>query len=305
MTSIKKKVLITGHTGMLGLALIKELFQEFQLFGVSLEKQRVQNIKGYQLNLTKTDKVFELIKKIKPNLIIHTAAMTSVDGCEERPEIAQKFNAQITSDLANIAKNIGAFFIYISTDFVFGGKKGNYIEKDQPNPRGVYAQTKLAGERVVEKILKNYLILRVTIYGWNLLNSNKKSLPEMVIDNLSKNKEFTAFNDQYFTPIYTGTLAKIIKKLYNRKARGIFNVACDERLSKYEFAKLVAEIWKLNQKLIKPISFLNANYKAPRPVDASLNNSKVKNALEIKRISAEEDLKEMKRDYKKLKGIIL
>jgi len=160
---MKLKVLITGSSGMLGMDLAKELRKDYDVFGVDL----VRSI--YKADITNRQSIASVIKEVSPDIVIHTAALTDVDGCERDKKKAYRINSDGTKNVALACKSVGAVLVYISTDFVFDGKKKRpYLESDKTGPLGVYADSKLRGEAAVKKVLKKYFILRTSwLYGKN------------------------------------------------------------------------------------------------------------------------------------------
>ncbi|MFA5358755.1 MAG: dTDP-4-dehydrorhamnose reductase [Patescibacteria group bacterium] len=285
------KILITGGSGMLGSSLFFTWQEKADIYLLSRELPAYDQEKSVSVDLTDGQKTLEAVKKISPDIIVHTAAMTNVDYCEDNPEQARAVNVMATENIALATKEIGAKLVYISTDFVFDGKKGNYTEEDVPNPLSVYAKTKWEGEEVVRNILTDWLIIRTTIYGWNILQ--KSCFPEAVINALSQGKEFTPFEDQYSTPVFTETLADVLWQLLEKNKIGIYNVTCNEILSKYQWAQMVADEFGLDQSSLRPVPFALAILRAPRPVNASLNNAKLLSELGWDKISLKDDIKKM------------
>jgi dTDP-4-dehydrorhamnose reductase len=289
------KVLVTGFNGLLGNRLCQELLsQKFDCFGLALDPLPIKSVKAAKVDITNFKRINSLIQRIRPQIIFHLAALVNVDSCQESPALAKKINTNATANLAQIAKEVGALLVYISTDFVFDGAKGGYQESDKTGPINIYAQTKLAGEGEIEKSDAKHLIVRTSIYGWNKLPKN--SFSEAVIKKLEANQEFTPFVDQYFTPLYTGTLARLILALIKKNAQGLYHLSSDERVSKMDFARLVARVFGLNQKLLKPKRAQDIKFVGPRPKDVSLKNQKAKKALGLTKISLLDDLKLMKKE---------
>jgi dTDP-4-dehydrorhamnose reductase len=267
-----RKVLIIGVNGMLGHTLADVASKKFEVVGTCPKLMyRKKSVEIEKLDITDNNAVKSLVLKHNPNLIVNCAAVTNVDFCEDHPEIAYRVHVNGTKFLSNAADKIGAKFVHISTDFVFDGNKGNYTEDDVPRPINVYGKTKYEGEKVVSN---SALVLRTCIYGWNVLP--KKSIVEWIIDEIKRTKSINLFNDSYFTPIYTCTFSKIILQMSKKNSTGLYHVAGSKKISKYDFALEVAEVFNLNKNLIKPISFKSVAKKAKRPRDTSLLCHKLK-----------------------------
>ena len=288
-----KRVVVTGANGMLGSSIIKEFKDKYEFY--SLDKDSLEPIlpNPIQVDLTDKEKVEETLEKIKPDLVIHCAALTNVDFCEDNKETCNKVNVEATKHLAEICKKSGIIMVYISTDFIFDGEKGNYTEEDNPSPISVYAESKAQGEEVVLNSGVKLILVRTTIYGWNI--QNKESLVEWLINNNKQKKTLNVFTDHHFTPIFTNNLAQAIFELYENNFEGIINIAGTEKVSTYEFAMLAADVFDLDKSLIKKTTMEEVGLKAKRPPDSSLNIEKIKKILKkTKMLNAKEGLLMMK-----------
>jgi len=282
--------LITGGSGLLGGNLAMMAREKFEVYATYYRHPiKIKNCVTLAMDIRNRRETFRAVSRIRPELIVHTAALTDVDYCEEHPNEAYSLNVEGTRNLAMAAESVGAKFIYISTDSVFDGKKGMYTEEDLPNPLNCYAKTKLEGERILGEFDLNYTIIRTCIYGWNM--QRKFSLAEWVIDGLCNNKKRPMFTDVFFSPILVNNLAEAIFEIYERDIQGVLNVAGSERCSKFQFGKKVAEVFSLDGSYIEPISINDyAGFKAVRPRDVSLDISKAKKMLHTKLLNVEEGL---------------
>ena len=289
------KILVIGGTGMLG-ASIMHLNALHELFGTFLGRKPKLH-KFFELDITKKNQVKKVIYKVVPDAIIHTAAITNVDLCQKNPDLARKVHVAGTSNLVKIAKKKGTYFIYISTDSVFDGKKGNYTETDTPNPINVYAQTKFEGELEALKY-ENSCVVRTNIYGYNWLP--KESIAEWIIKTLKDGKKIDLFKDVYFSPILVNNLAEILIEVIEKNSSGIYHIASPESITKLEFGRLIAKLYNFNNDLINPISIFDLNLIAPRPLKPTLNCSKVQKVINTKLLNVENGLKlfkEIKTSY--------
>ena len=193
----------------------------------------MKNVHLFQNDLTRKENLNE-IEEINPGFIIHCAALTNVDYCEEHANEAYNRNILSSIHIAKIAKKIGAHLIYISTDSVFDGEKGGYKEEDMPNPVNIYGRTKLEAERKVLSICPRSCVVRTSIYGWN--KTAKFSLAEWMLDKLTKNEGLLALKDIFFSPILVNDLAEILFKLQKEEFRGVIHIAGKELCSKLDFA---------------------------------------------------------------------
>jgi dTDP-4-dehydrorhamnose reductase len=238
-----------------------------------------KNFKHLRLNIT-TGSLGQ-IERASPDIIIHAAALTNLEFCEKNPELAYDVNVNGTRNILKAAEKCGAKLVYICTDYIFDGNKGQYSEIDEPNPLSVYAKTKLQGEDLIRKNYDDFLSIRTSLHGWNP-NPIKLSLSSSVIDSLRKNRVFYA-TDQISSLMFTNDFATILIEMLERDLTGIYNVASSDSMSKYHFSLAVADVFKLNGDLVKPVSLDEFRKKffliASRPKNISLNVSKIEGAL--------------------------
>ena len=266
----KTRVLITGSNGLLGQKLVN-LFvsNNFEVLATSKGKNRnpfKENYEYFNANITNFDKIYKFIKKQKPDFIINTAAMTNVDNCELRKRECKEINTKVVKHLAQTCEEFNIHLIQISTDFVFKGKKGYYTENDKPNPVNYYGETKLKSEKCLKKYDIDYTILRTIILYGLIENSSKNNFVLWVKNSLEQGKSINIITDQYRMPTYVNDLAFACLQVVKKKSKGIFHISSNELLSIYEMAIEVANTFKLNEKLIKPILTEKLNQKAIRPV---------------------------------------
>lgn len=291
---MNKRILITGCNGFIGSKIIK-YNKNFECFGIARKIKNSEHF--YSVDIREYEKVEEIIKKINPFVLIHTAALTNVDYCEENPEEAYAINSEGTKNLALACKKINAKMIYISTDYIFDGNKGNYSEEDIPNPINIYGKSKLKGEYYVKEILENFLIFRISVpYGFF---ERKLNFVTWVIENLKNNKEIKAIDDQFNSPTYADNLAKSIIQIIEDKkdSNGIYHLSGSERISRYEFAERICKIFNLDKNLIKKVKSNELNWKAKRPIDSSLNIEKAKKELKVDLYNINQGLNEMYKIY--------
>ena len=284
-----KKILITGCSGLLGGALCQQMKNKYHLIGL-FHQEMVPNFLDESLSADIRDEAFveEILGRYHPDIIVHCAALVNVDACEDSYELAREVNALGTRNLARHAPS-EAKFVYISTDAVFDGKKGNYTETDLPCPLNNYAKTKLEGECFVQQESNNYLIIRTNFFGKHL--NTKRSFAEWVLNSLINKEPIKMITDWYFSPIFVDDLVKIIGRLLEADAKGLYHVGGSKKCSKYEFGIKLAEIFGLDSSLIEPVFFKQMSFKAKRPRDMSLNGAKTEKELASKLPSYKEGLK--------------
>ena len=299
-----KKIIITGVSGIVGSNLVKNIKtrKEYEIICLfnknSINNNSCINIK---VNITNTEEVIELLK-LKPDFIIHCAALTNISFCENNRTLAYDTNVNGTKNIVELTKRAGAKLVYISTDAVFDGTKGNYNEEDSPNPINVYGKTKHEGEKICMKNLENSIIVRISVFGFNLnehRGDKKKSFIENIVYRLNNRQELTGFIDAKTSMIYVKYLGDILLRIFERDLNGIFHIGGLLSLSKYEFMIRIAEIFGFDNSLIKKgsIELLNDNDHIRRPKDCSFDITKFINAINYKIPDLDNMLREFKKDY--------
>lgn len=265
------KVLVIGGSGLLGMKL-REVFEKnnYEVYA-SFHDNPITGKNCFQMDITQKDDVFRVMKKVSPDIVVHTAAYSNVDGCEKNRKQAFDVNVKGTENVADAVEKIGVTLIYVSTDYIFDGEKGFYKEGDLVNPINYYGLTKLEGEEVVKKICSNFAITRTSV----LYGSNKINFVTWIINQLEKGEQINIVTDQYVSPTLNIDFAEQLICLIEEKSRGIFHTAGRERISRYDFTIVVADVFGLDKGLINPIKMEDLNWLAKRPVDSSLNVSKI------------------------------
>ncbi|MEM1983623.1 MAG: dTDP-4-dehydrorhamnose reductase [Ignisphaera sp.] len=270
------RILLTGATGLLGYNLLNLLIGKgYEIVAThrkTFVKVGVDNVKWVNIDLENEQEVANVVKDIRPDIVIHAAAYTDVDGCEVYKEKAFKTNYLATKAIAHSASRLGSFIIYVSTDYVFDGEKGMYKESDIPNPVNFYGLTKLLGEiAVLDMFSKSSLVVRTSgLYGYS--PTGKKNFGINTLEKLLRSEEVHAFYDQYLSPTYVDALAKRIIEALEKRITGIIHIA-GERLSRYEFAMILAKALNVDEVLVKPVSMRDVRLVAKRPRDSSLDTS--------------------------------
>jgi len=224
--------------------------------------------------------IHKIFKKIQPDIIIHSAALTDVEKCEVETKLANSLNVKATEVIAKEVENISSYLMYISTDYVFDGKQGLYKEIDLPNPLSNYGLTKLSGEKIIQEKTSRWSIIRTsTPFGKHPL---KKTFPSWVYENLKINKKINILENQLTSPTYVPNLSKMILEIISRHLEGFFHLAGSTKISRFEFAKMIATKFDLNLSLLNPVKIDSMPWKAIRPIDSSLDISKINTMLKIK-----------------------
>jgi dTDP-4-dehydrorhamnose reductase len=271
-----KRVLIVGANGLLGQRVARLFVDEYDLYCASVEPESYLDlhVPYLQLDITDRQAVFEKIRSVRPDVVINASAYTQVDRAEEEPDLCFAVNAEGVGYLAQACKAGGALLVHVSTDYVFDGKKGNYREEDNPNPLGVYARSKWLGEQRVKEVGGEFLIARTAVlYGMGVRIG--PNFPLWVVHSLRNGQTIRVVDDQIGNPTFADDLAAALKTLVERGARGLYHVAGPEPISRYDFAMEIAHTFGLNDTKIQRIKTEELQQKAPRPLDASLDVSKL------------------------------
>ncbi len=274
------KFLVTGSSGLIGSQVVKDLVKENHTVFSCYHNEKSLHGTPIQFDLIDENKIIQTIQEIKPDRIIHLAAMTNVDLCETEQVLATQINTKATEILAKQAAKQNIFFLYVSTDYIFDGKTGMKKEDNLPNPLGFYGKSKLEGEIVLNELASSWCIARTsTPFG---IHPKKKSFPLWVKENLETKKEIPVLVDQFTSPTYVPNLSKMLIEITTKQIVGTLHVSGASRISRYDLAELVADKLHLDKKLLVPTKTDKMNWKAQRPKDSSLDVSLVSEILEEK-----------------------
>jgi dTDP-4-dehydrorhamnose reductase len=249
------------------------------------------------MDIQKEDESITRIEKIRPEIVIHLAAYTDVDGCELNKEKAFAVNAEGTKHVALAASKCRAKMVYLSTDYVFDGdKKEPYLESDSPHPLNVYGLSKLKGEQYVQALVKDFLIIRTQwLYG-----PFGKNFVTSILQQARKKAELSIVNDQIGSPTYTADLARAISGLIQLDARGIFHAANSDPCTWYAFGQAILKLSGVNQVRVIPISSKELARPAARPPYSVLNCQKLKRETGLTMRPWSEALKDYLSTYRQL-----
>jgi dTDP-4-dehydrorhamnose reductase len=271
------RVLVTGGTGLLGWWVARVLAERGFHVTATYHVKKPSGIEGVswlRMDLEDARSIGEVIRSVAPDVIVHTAAYTDVDGCEVNRSKAYRVNYLGTMMVAKLCKELGCFMVYVSTDYVFDGERGLYSEEDVPSPVNYYGLSKLLGEVAVESLLgaSSSLILRVSgLYGYS--PTGKRNFGIIALEKLLRGEEVKAFHDQYLSPTYTPFLAEMIARVIEKEVKGVLHIA-GARVSRYQFALTMAKVLRRDPGLVKPISMSELRLPARRPRDSSLDTSR-------------------------------
>lgn len=278
------RILITGSNGLLGQKIVSQLLRSKHVFlATSLGQNRNQDCPKefyVQMDICKMSEIEEIFSEFKPTHVIHTAAMTNVDTCELEPESCQKVNVDSVKLLAAQCQKSNCHFQLLSTDFVFDGLSGNYVETDKPNPLSVYADSKVQAEVFTQGLSDlNYSIVRtIIVYG----TGNSLSRSNIVLwakEALKNGQELTIIDDQFRAPTWADDLAWACIRICELNEKGIFHIAGPETMSIFHLVERIAQFYKLPMSQVKRTDSSTLNQAAKRPPRTGFDLTKAKSIL--------------------------
>jgi dTDP-4-dehydrorhamnose reductase len=295
---IKIRIFVTGVNGMLGQRTV-EFYSEnnnVELLACSIEGEPFRNNMEYvSCDITDREKIKKIVYDFCPDFIINTAAFTNVDLSEKQKEDAWKANVKGVEYLTEAARVIDAHLIHISSDYIFDGKDGPYDENSTPNPIGYYGRTKLASENVLRIGGILYTIIRTNVlYGFTL--NSRPDFVRWLIYELEEGNKVKIVDDQINNPTFIEDLVQALNKIIEFKKQGIFNIGGKEFLSRYDFAKAIANYFDLDDELIIQIKTSELKQAANRPLNSGLITLKAETELGYKPHTIKESLANMKRE---------
>lgn len=292
------RVLVTGANGLVGSRLCGQLFAAgHEVVAVGRGERRAPGEWKYlTCNLADAEAVEHTVQLVKPTAIVHTASMTHVDGCESKRDGAFADNVLAAKNVAVAASGVDAHLVHVSTDYVFDGDHGPYSEEDRPNPRGVYATTKLMGEDVVKLFAGSWSIARTAVvYGYPPgPNSN---FGTWLKSTLEKGEKIKLFEDQLVSPSLASNVAEMLGELAVERKGGLWNICGAEVMDRVTFGKQLCAVFGFDAALITPTKLRDLNLASPRPLRSGLKVDKAMAELKVKPLSVDAALKAFKAEY--------
>jgi dTDP-4-dehydrorhamnose reductase len=276
------RILVTGANGFLGQNLVRSLLNNsFEVIATGKGQSRDLipehlPFSYYSLDLQDGDGFEKLFSEVKPTVIIHAGAMTQVDQCELHREDCYQVNVVATSKILQLANRYQSFAVFLSTDFVFDGLKGNYAEEDPIAPVNWYGKTKMEGEKMLKQLDIPWAIVRTClVYGYST-DAGRLNIVTWVYSKLKKGEWIKVVDDQVRTPTYVEDLAEGITKIVETKSEGIFHLSGEETLTPYQMATKTAKHCGLDDGLIEKVNAQSFSQPAKRPAKTGFNIDKAK-----------------------------
>lgn len=270
--SPRTRVLVTGASGSLGWALSRALAPRCKVTGTHLSHPEVpEGVTSLRLDLGgDLDFIAPAVASVGPDVIVHTAAMSDPDRCEQDPKAAFRVNFEATHEIALAASRQGSRLVYVSTDLVFDGRRGNYSEEDAPRPLSIYGTSKLRGEESAAAGCPGALVVRSTlIYGFG--SPSSKTFLARLLEVLGQGRRMQLFTDQMRNPVLVDDLAAAIVCGLEKDLVGLYHVGGSESASRYDFAIAACRVFGLDEDLLVPVTMEDAVFPARRPRDATLD----------------------------------
>ena len=274
----KKRILITGASGLLGYFWINKMFNEFDIILVINQREiNYKNLKSVRIDLFNFDDIVKQIKKQNISIVINLAGISNVEKCEECPELAFSVNQKLAKIVAKACNFTNTKLIHISTDHLFGDQRKLNTESDEPLLVNNYAKSKYLGECEVLKENPQTLVCRTNFFGRG--PKHRISFSDWIIEGLTNKKTMNLFDDVYFSPIIGYKVPEYAHRLLDLGASGIYNLSSDDVISKYKFGEYIAQIFDLPKRLIKKSFIDNRKDLTNRPLCMGLSNKKASRIL--------------------------
>jgi dTDP-4-dehydrorhamnose reductase len=289
---MKKRLMVTGGSGFVAGSVIQQAGDEWEvhvLSGKDALTQR-QNLFWHKLDLLDDQQLRHVFVEAGPDVIVHTAAIADIDFCESHKELAVQVNIDLTRRVADLCRAAGVRMVHLSTDTVFDGEKGSYLETDPPGPVNYYAETKVVAETIVSGMPGDRVIARLAlVMGLPMLGAGNSFLPRFVAM-LEQGAEIGMSTEEIRTPIDVVTLGRALLELAGNDVQGYIHLAGNDALTRFEMAQRIAARLGYPKSLIVAKDSGSTPGRAPRPRDVSLNNARARSLLRTPTCGLDEGL---------------
>jgi len=298
----KKTVLITGGGGFVGANILAQGLSRFRF--TALEQNPATDFKDavewITMDLRDERRISQIFDTLRPSAVIHTAAISDIDICEADRALAEEMNVELTRRIAALSAARGAQLIFFSTDTVFDGKRGGYTEEDEPHPLNFYGETKVKSESIVLNSGGPAAVVRLSlVMGLPVITRGNSFLAKM-LDTLRKGEPVYFPSAETRTPLDVITLSRSVLEIAERGLTGIFHLAGNDRMTRFDMAGRIAAFYGFDQALVRDQLSDPAKKRAPRPADASLDNGKAKKVLKTPMLGFEEALNLVQTEWRRM-----
>jgi dTDP-4-dehydrorhamnose reductase len=299
------KILITGSNGLLGQKIVKLCIEQHLDFLATSQGENRNSacpMENYKpLDISQETQINAIVDSFQPTHIIHTAAITNVDYCEDHPEECQRVNVVATQFLFDASKQRKIHFQLLSTDFVFDGENGPYSEEDSVNPLSVYAKSKVDAERILhDSEYTNWSISRTIIVYGTGENLSRSNIVLWALDSLKNGNEMNIVDDQFRMPTWADDLAWACVEICKRSKTGVFHLSGDEFFSMFDLVLEIARLKQLDTSKVKSISSSSLNQAAKRPPKTGFILDKAKRELDYSPTSLSTTIELLEQELKRL-----
>jgi len=290
-----KTIVFTGGSSLLAQSWIKYEQPDYN-YVLALHQRKLDNskYKSIFLNYQDATHIAEQLERVKADVVVNCIGLTSVEDCEENIAQATQTNVEIANRIASVCNNMGIKLVHISTDHLFDGTNAFSDEHTPLSPLNTYGKTKGEGEKAILENNPDALVIRTNFFGWGPVY--KASFSDKILKNLEAGKQNNLFDDVFYTPISVKTLSEKIALLIEKEAKGVFNICSNERITKYQFGVMIANVFGHETTLLHPASIDSVPNLTLRPKDMSLCNHKLCAFLGTSIPSLEEQIRVLKHD---------
>ena len=302
------KLLVTGYNGFVAGSALAQAPGDWEVHGIGRSPAAViASDRGggvyHQADLLEKKSLDGLLRQIKPDVLLHAAAIANIDFCEANRVMAEGMNVGVTAQIAAFAAETGAKLVFCSTDSVFDGQKSYYREEDPPHPLNFYAETKCKAEEIVLAASDINIVARLSlVMGWPVMGKGNSFLADLV-EKLGKGEQAAFPENEIRTPIDVITLGAALNELTTSSYAGILHLSGNTRINRYQMARQIAVRAGYAEDLIRTVDSNALPGRAPRPNDASLDNTRARNLLQTPFLSLEEGLEKsfMEKEKREIK----
>ncbi len=266
---VRGDVLVIGASGLVG-SQVRRAFSDRAVVATYHEAPAPG---AARLDITDADAVRNLVRRVKPSVVVLAAAEAYVERCEKEPAATRRVNVDAAASVLDAARAVGATPVVFSSEYVFDGRAGPYGEQDTPNPISEYGRQKVELERLARRSERHLVCRTSGVFAWEAAGKNFVC---QLIRNLRAGVEFVVPSDQVITPTYAPALARAVRELVDVGASGTFHVVGPRVLSRSEFAGLAARTFGLPLELLRPRPTAELGLAAPRPLNAGLRDDKLR-----------------------------
>ncbi len=271
-----KKLLLTGASGFLGWNVCHFAHPDWRIIGTFWQNKAGIHVKteALQVDLRDKDQVWKAIKQVKPDAVFHLAASSNTNYCEQHPEETREVNVEASANIAEMCDDRKVRLLFTSSEQIFDGTKNCYVESDLPAPRNEYGKQKLEAEQMIRERHPGSAIVRIAVM-FGKASQVGKSFLQQWLESWQTFLPVTAFHDEIRSFLSGRSAVQGLFTLLDQDACGIFNLAGDAPLSRYEFALLAKDIFKLEDGRVIPKSQQEVEMPAYRPPNLTLDNHKI------------------------------